>query len=86
MQLDLKKPLDATIQVLATNNANDTQPVWDDITTAALSGHNHIFSNTAKQSGVDYYAVKVKVLINRNNADGEIKLYGIRCQLDCAVN
>ena len=86
VQLDLKKPLDATIQVLATNNANDTQPVWDDITTAALSGHNHIFSNTAKQSGVDYYAVKVKVLINRNNADGEIKLYGIRCQLDCAVN
>lgn len=86
VQLDLKKPLDATIQVLATNNANDTQPVWDDITTAALSGHNHIFSNTAKQSGVDYYAVKVKVLINRNNADGEIKLYGIKCQLDCAVN
>jgi len=86
VQLDLKKPLNATIQVLATNNANDTQPVWDDITTAALSGHNHIFSNTAKQSGVDYYAVKVKVLINRNNADGEIKLYGIKCQLDCAVN
>lgn len=85
VQLDLVKPLDATIQVLATNNANDTQPVWDDITTAALSKHNHIFSNTAKQSGVAYYAVKVRVIINRNNADGEIKLYAIRCQVDCAV-
>lgn len=85
VQLDLVKPLDATIQVLATNNANDTQPVWDDITTAALSQHNHIFSNTAKQSGVDYFAVKVRVIINRNNADGEIKLYAIRCQVDCAV-
>lgn len=85
VQLDLVKPLDATIQVLATNNANDTQPVWDDITTAALSKHNHIFSNTAKQSGVDYYAVKVRVIINRNNADGEIKLYAIRCQVDCVV-
>lgn len=85
VQLDLVKPLDATIQVLATNNANDTQPVWDDITTAALSKHNHIFSNTAKQSGVAYYAVKVRVIINRNNADGEIKLYAIRCQVDCSV-
>lgn len=85
VQLDLVKPLDATIQVLATNNANDTQPVWDDITTAALSKHNHIFSNTAKQSGVDYFAVKVRVIINRNNADGEIKLYAIRCQVDCVV-
>lgn len=85
VQLDLVKPLDATIQVLATNNANDTQPVWDDITTAALSKHNHIFSNTAKQSGVAYYAVKVRVIINRNNADGEIKLYAIRCQVDCAA-
>ena len=85
VQLDLKMPLDATIQVLATNNGNDKQPVWDDITTAALSGHNHVFSNTAKEAGVDYYCVKLQVKINRNGADGDIKLYGIKCTLDCEV-
>lgn len=85
VKLDLKMPLDASIEVLATNNANDTQPVWDDITTAALSGINHVFSNTAKQQGVTYYNVKIKVKINRNGADGEIKLYGMKCQLDCSL-
>lgn len=85
VKLDLKMPLDASIEVLATNNANDTQPVWDDITTAALSGTNHVFSNTAKQQGVTYYNVKIKVKINRNGADGEIKLYGMKCQLDCSL-
>ena len=43
VKLDLKRPLDSTVSVLITNNGNDTQPVWDDITTAALSGHNHVF-------------------------------------------
>ena len=78
-------PLDAKIQVFATNNANDTQPVWDDITTAALGGHNHVFSNIAKQQGASYYGVKIKVKIERNGADGDIKLYAIKCQLDTNV-
>ena len=85
VKLDLKRPLDSTVSVLITNNGNDTQPVWDDITTAALSGHNHVFTNTAKEQCVDYYSVQIKVKINRNGADGEIKLYGISCQLDCVV-
>lgn len=85
VKLDLKRPLDSIVSVLITNNGNDTQPVWDDITTAALSGHNHVFTNTAKEQGVDYYSVQIKVKINRNGADGEIKLYGISCQLDCVV-
>lgn len=86
VKLDLTMPLDAKIKVFATNNANDTQPVWDDITTAALGGHNHVFSNTAKQQGVSYYGVKVKVKIERNGADGDIKLYAIKCQLDIKVD
>ncbi len=85
VKLDLDMPLTANIKVLATNNANDTQPVWDDITTAALGGHNHVFSNTAKQQGVSYYGVKIRVLINRNGADGDIKLYAIKCQIDNIV-
>ena len=85
VKLDLTMPLDAKIQVFATNNANDTQPVWDDITTAALGGHNHVFSNIAKQQGVSYYGVKIKVKIERNGADGDIKLYAIKCQLDTNV-
>lgn len=85
VKLDLKMPLTANIKVTATNNANDTQPVWDDITTAALSGHNHVFSNSVKQQGVQFYGVKIRVLINRNGADGDIKLYGIKCQIDKIV-
>lgn len=85
VKLDLDMPLAASIRVTATNNANDAQPVWDDITTAALSGHNHIFSNTAKQQGVQFYGVKIRVLIKRNGADGDIKLYAIKCQIDKIV-
>ena len=85
VQLDLVAPLDAKIQVLASNNANDTQPVWDNITTAVLSKHNHVFTNKSKEQGVNYYCVAVKVKIERNGADSAIKLYGIKCQLDCNV-
>ena len=85
VQLDLVAPLDAKIQVLASNNANDTQPVWDNITTAVLSKHNHVFTNKSKEQGVNYYCVAVKVKIERNGVDGAIKLYGIKCQLDCNV-
>ncbi len=85
VQLDLVAPLNAKIQVLASNNANDTQPVWDNITTAVLSKHNHVFTNKSKEQGVNYYCVAVKVKIERNGADGAIKLYGIKCQLDCNV-
>ena len=82
VMLDLVMPLNAKLQVLASNNANDTQPVWDNITTAVLSKHNHVFSNKSKEQGVQYYSVAIKVKIERNGADGDIKLYGIRCQLD----
>ncbi|MCM1455569.1 MAG: DUF6273 domain-containing protein [Bacteroides sp.] len=85
VQLDLIAPLDAKIQVLASNNANDTQPVWDNITTAVLSKHNHVFTNKSKEQGVSHYCVAVRVKIERNGADGAIKLYGIKCQLDCKV-
>lgn len=85
VMLDLVMPLNAKLQVLASNNANDTQPVWDNITTAVLSKHNHVFSNKSKEQGVQYYSVAIKVKIERNGADGDIKLYGIRCQLDCNV-
>ena len=85
VMLDLVKPLNAKLQVLASNNANDTQPVWDNITTAVLSKHNHVFSNKSKEQGVQYYSVAIKVKIERNGADGDIKLYGIRCQLDSNV-
>ena len=85
VQLDLIAPLDANVKVLASNNANDTQPVWDNITTAVMSKHNHVFTNKSKEQGVSHYCVAVKVKIERNGADGEIKLYGIKCQLDCNV-
>lgn len=44
-------PADANFKVVATNNANDASPVWEDITTIVETGRNHIFINTAVQNG-----------------------------------
>lgn len=82
VELDIEKPFGASLQVLACNNGNDTQPVWDDITTAVKAGFNHVFTNKAKEQGVDYWKVILHVIIMRNNTEGDIKLKGIRCRLD----
>lgn len=86
VELDLEKPFSSNIQVLACNNGNDTQPVYDDITTAVRAGINHIFTNTAKENGVTYWKVIINVNILRNGADGDIKLKGIKAQLDATVS
>lgn len=44
-------PGDAEFQVLVTNNANDTSPTWEDITSNVQSGLNYLFENTSVASG-----------------------------------
>ena len=85
VELDLIKPFAADLQVLACNNGNDTQPVWDDITTAVRANINHVFTNVAKQAGVTYWKVILKIVVNRNGTEGDIKLGGIKCTLDATV-
>lgn len=85
VELDLVKPFAADLQVLACNNGNDTQPVWDDITTAVRANINHVFTNGAKQQGVTYWKVILKIVVMRNDTEGDIKLGGIKCTLDVTV-
>lgn len=85
VELDLVKPFAAGLQVLACNNGNDTQPVWDDITTAVRANINHVFTNGAKQQGVTYWKVILKIVVMRNDTEGDIKLGGVKCVLDAKV-
>jgi hypothetical protein len=44
-------PSDAPFQVLATNNANDPSPAWEDITASVVAGINYLFTNTTQVNG-----------------------------------
>jgi hypothetical protein len=39
-------PTDAEFKALATNNALDATPVWEDVTDAVVKGTNYVFENT----------------------------------------
>ena len=47
-------PADAAFQVEVTNNAKDPAPVWEDCTTAARNGLNHIFTNQTATNGAAF--------------------------------
>ena len=81
VELDLEKPFISGLQVLVCNNGNDAQPVWDDMTTAVRAGVNHVFTNGAKQSGVTYWKVIIRIIVMRNDAEGDIKLKGVKVVL-----
>lgn len=44
-------PDDAVVEVLVTNNANDSNPVWEDATESILKGYNHLFTNKTAANG-----------------------------------
>lgn len=58
-------PSDATLQVLVTNNANDTSPTWEDCTTAVKNGLNYVFTNSTATNG---FAFNFKVLVSRGSS------------------
>lgn len=60
-------PEGATVQVLATNNALDAAPVWQDVTDAVKLGKKFYFANDVKTA--DQWAVNFKVLADRGTAD-----------------
>lgn len=59
-------PADADLEVLVTNNANDTSPVWEDATTDIKNNVNHVFTNTTAANG---FAFNFKLTVERGASD-----------------
>ena len=55
-------PADADFQVLVTNNAKDSSPVWEDATSEVKSGANSLFENQTAANG---FAFNFKVIASR---------------------
>lgn len=68
-------PADADLEVLVTNNANDTKPVWEDATQDVKNGNNHVFTNQTATNG---FAFNFKVNVGRgtSNTGGYITSIG----------
>lgn len=59
-------PAGCTLTVWICNNGNDASPTWENITTKALNGQKHFFTNTAKTAA--NWGVKVKAKLLRGTA------------------
>ena len=59
----------AVFKVEVCNNAYDSTTVWEDATSSVISGLNHIFTNTKKESGKDW-GVRIRVTVDRNGGSG----------------
>lgn len=59
-------PSDAALEVLVTNNANDTVPVWEDATADVQAGANHVFTNKTAANG---FAFNFKITVSRGASD-----------------
>lgn len=68
-------PSDADLEVLVTNNANDTNPVWEDATADIKAGSNYVFTNASAANG---FAFNFKLTVSRgaSNAGGYISNIG----------
>ena len=60
-------PADAVFKVEVTNNGRDSSPVWEDATTEARNGRNHLFTNQTAANG---FAFNFRVTAERG-ASGE---------------
>ena len=60
-------PADAVFKVEVTNNGKDSSPVWEDATTEARDGRNHLFTNQTAANG---FAFNFRVTAERG-ASGE---------------
>ena len=60
-------PADAVFKVEVTNNGKDSSPVWEDATTEARNGRNHLFTNQTAGNG---FAFNFRVTAERG-ASGE---------------
>lgn len=61
-------PRDAELQVLVTNNALDSEPIWENMTQDYEKRINHVFSNRTAQNG---FAFNFKVTVKRGASEEE---------------
>lgn len=61
---------DNSVKVYVTNNAFDTAPTWEEMTSMP-----HTFTNTSKTA--DKWGFNLRVVVERNTEEGLMKLYGI---------
>ena len=66
MTLTSSIPADANLKVLVTNNANDSNPVWEDATADIKNGVNHVFTNKTAANG---FAFNFKLSVERGASD-----------------
>ena len=59
-------PADVVMEVLVTNNAKDTAPVWEDATADVKNGANHVFTNKTAANG---FAFNFKLSVERGASD-----------------
>ena len=59
-------PADADLEVLVSNNANDSSPVWEDATADIQNGANHVFTNQTAANG---FAFNFKLTVSRGASD-----------------
>lgn len=62
-----------SIRVYACNNALDTNPTWEEVTTEYINNRVYAFKNKTKVA--TKYAVKVKIVVTKENADTMFHLY-----------
>ncbi len=62
-------PTNAIFKVYACNNAFDTNPTWEDVTSSVTNNLVYMFTNKTK-TATDW-GVKIKVVVDRNNTAGE---------------
>lgn len=61
-------PSGAILEVYVCNNGFDTNPTWENASSAIKSGLVYVFQNTIKTASS--WGVRIKVVINRNGAEG----------------
>ena len=59
-------PDDASLLVEATNNGNDPEPVWQDVTDEVLTETNIVFENHANTNGA---AFNFRITVERGESD-----------------
>ena len=62
-------PTGSTLKVEVCNNANDSAPTWEDITSKVLARQKHYFANSKKTAAA--WAVNMRVTLTRGSASGD---------------
>lgn len=68
-------PSGTTTKVLATNNAFDEEPVWEDITESINNKRSHVFSNTTSEDESEF-GINVEIEILKNDQAEKIFIDG----------